>query len=131
MGVDSQLGDKHVWPECFKKWHDSLPKSPEVHVVRRVGIQGDVYRVSSADPGASLLHESGARKQERARLVERDRQNAVGRVEGVLNSVTMMAVYVDVGDPHTLLKEPVDSDHGVVEHAEAVSMVGHCVMQAT
>ena len=60
----------------------------------------------------------------------RDGENPVGGVEGVLNSVPVVAINVHVGDSHALLKKAVNGYHRVVEYAEAVGVVGHGVMQS-
>ena len=62
--------------------------------------------------------------------MERDGQNGVGVIEGVLHAVSVVAVDVHVGDSYALGDQAFDGDHGIVENAETVGVIGHRVVQA-
>lgn len=64
-----------------------------------------------------------------AELVEAARHDAIRRVERFLNTVSMMAVDVDVKYTWECAKELNDSEHNVVDVAEAGSLSFLSVMQ--
>mmetsp|Transcript_34168 Transcript_34168/g.89845 ORF Transcript_34168/g.89845 Transcript_34168/m.89845 type:complete len:341 (+) Transcript_34168:415-1437(+) len=59
-----------------------------------------------------------------AKLVERDREHAVRRIEGLLDAVAVVDVDVDVQHAHVDLEELEDGEHDVVHVAEAARLAG-------
>lgn len=93
-----------------------LEDAPE-RLIRDPVLERDVHRVALPFPPPPILQRSCPGK-ELAVLVERARHDAVGRVEGLLHAVAVMAVNVDVEHARDGAEELQDAEHDVVDEAE-------------
>ena len=99
--------------------------------VAGTGRQGDVDGAAFGVGAADVAGEAGAREENGARLVDRDREHPRVVPEDLLDAVTVVNVDVDVGDPlDALVEQPLDADRSVVVDAETARLVGHGVVQA-
>ena len=63
--------------------------------------------------------------------VEGETHHPVSHVEGLLDSVAMVDVYIDVEDSLVVFEQLEDGQHNVIDVAEATGLVLLCVVQAT
>lgn len=81
--------------------------------------QRHVHRIVPPDVGADFVHVSGAREEPVTVLVERNGHDAVGQIERLLDSVTVVHVDVDVQHARVVLEQLQYGDDDVVDVAEA------------
>ena len=99
------------------------------HVVDTV-VHWEVHRVVLASLRSDVLQTAGAREIV-AILVERDGHNSIRGQKGFLDPVPMMTVDVDVEHSLVGLEKLEDSQHAVIDIAEAARLELLGVMQAT
>ena len=117
--VDADLGEEDIGAIGRKQRQHHPGKGLFEDQVVGVAQKRDIDRVAVAGPLPQFVGEPGLRVKVLAGLVQRDGQDPVGGVEGLLHPVAMMGIEVEIGDPQAPPDQGADGNRRVVEVAEA------------
>ena len=93
-------------------------------------LQRNIQRVILPLTSASLLQVSRARKEVSIPM-ETDRHHSISCVERLFYTIAMMYIDVDIQDSIMIFEKLKDSQHYIIDVAEATGLLLFSVMQAT
>ena len=96
--IDPELAHDNVGPVGVHERRYYAGQCMDEKIVVRFRRQRDIHAVSLPLSRAGLMLETGTREKGLPRFVQRQGKDLVRIVEGLLNTVAVMGVYVDVGD---------------------------------
>ena len=128
-GIGTELGHQDIGVIGVEKGADHLVQHLLICIVARPGQEGDVHRVAAAGLLTDLIDKPAPWEDCVPTLVDRDRQYAICRVEGILDPVSVMGIDVHIRNPLFVREESVDGKDNVVYVTEARGLGGHGVVQ--